>query len=187
MAPKFQESDDKLKTLDLMCQFLTKTPEEQVELQAVLREAPVTIVGGISDPDDDYRPNLAYLVDSDTLFQACSDELKDLGDDDFPLWNRKYHRCVEIVVDISETISRDYSEAEEEGFKMTDYEGETVFGIGQLAVIQGISKNIEIYSQKDDGKVLVAYIRDDKEFLIAFQLYDRETFDFIQTNGASQF
>jgi hypothetical protein len=179
---RISESDKKQLDLETMCQCLVWTPEDLKELQRILRNAPVTLSQGITDFECHLPAHLAYLFDNDDLnINTYCSEIDDYGIEGVKLSERRFHRCVEILVDPTETIDRDYEQAIESGWDIGNYKGQSVLTRDQLELRPHLAKTLEIYSNKPAGQVVVVYNRGEEDYLISLKLFDRERFHYPRT------
>lgn len=176
-------SDKTQPSLETMCQCLVWTEEDLKELQRILRNAPVTLSKGITDLECHLPAHLAYLFDPDDLSISiyCSDEIDAAGIEGIKLSERKFHRCVEVLVDPTETIDRDYEGAIKSGWDIGNYEGQSVLTRDQLELRPHFAKTLEIYSNKPEGQVVVVYNQGGEDYLISLKLFDRERLHYPRT------
>ena len=179
---RFSGDNKNLPNLETMCQCLVWTQEDLQELQRILRNAPVTLSEGITDFECHYPAHLAYLFYSDDLdISTYCSEIDDHGIEGVKLSERRFNRCVEILVDPTETIDRDYEQAIESGWDIGNYNGQSVLTRDQLELRPHLAKTLEIYSNKPEGQVVVVYNQGEKDYLISLRLFDKERFHYPRT------
>lgn len=169
----------KQQSLEEICQCLVWTTSDLKELQYILRNAPITLSEGILDPECHNPISLAYMYNPNFADILFCDEINESGIDGIRLSDRKFHRCIQVLVDTTEVIPRDYEEAIECGWDVSNNNGESVIGRDQLVLKPDFARTLEIYSDKSSGEVVVVYNQKAKDYLISLKFFNRENFHYI--------